>query len=429
MNTSRQNANGWRQSNSNLSGLNGRFTPVLSRQAISLTLWLQLLSGGSGSRLFRPVCGNATGVNHRVFPRIAFLIFCVLPVSLFLVNCGKRRPPLPPIERVQQRTEALSGVQRGNLVLLSWPAPQRNAADGSVQSIRRVDVYRLAEKPRAPLGLTEEEFATRSTLIGSVTYDQIKKAGDVLTYTDTLELAGEPARLRYAVRYVNASGQRAAFSNFLVIEPAARIAQAPTLLETGKEVSEEAITILWKAPTVNIDASSPVNLLGYNVYRMEEAENEISDAPVNSTPVSSTEYRDKNFRFGETYRYVVRALSLGTEGRQVESLNSNSISITPRDIFPPSAPASPRIGPAPGRLSLFFPANPEADIAGYNLYRSADPDLPKDKWIKLNSELLTKTTFHDDRVESGKQYYYYLTAVDRAGNVSAVSEVVSETVP
>jgi fibronectin type 3 domain-containing protein len=348
---------------------------------------------------------------------------------LFLVNCGKRRPPLPPIERVQQRTEALSGVQRGNQVLLSWPAPQRNAADGSVQSIRRVDVYRLAEKPRAPLGLTEEEFATRSTLIGSVAYDQIKNAGDVLTYTDTLELAGEPARLRYAVRYVNASGQRAAFSNFLVIEPAARIAQAPTLNETGKEVSEDAITISWKPPTANIDGSTPVNLLGYNVYRMEEAENEISETPINSAPVAGTEYSDKNFKFGENYRYLVRAVSLGTEGAQVESLNSNLISITPRDTFPPSAPARISVVAAPGRISLFFPTNPEADIAGYNIYRSIDPDLPKDKWTRLNSELHPKTTFQDEKVESGKQYYYYLTAVDRAGNVSPPSEVVSETAP
>jgi hypothetical protein len=352
-----------------------------------------------------------------------------MPTVLFLVNCGKRRPPLPPIERVQQRTEALSGVQRGNQVLLSWPAPARNAADGSVQSIRRVDVYRLAEKPRAPLGLTEEEFATRSTLIGSVDYDQIKNASDVLTYTDTLQLAGEPARLRYAVRYVNNSGQRAAFSNFLVIEPAARIAQAPTLNKTEKEVSETAITISWAPPSANIDSSTPVNLLGYNVYRMEEGEDEVSEQPLNKSPVAGTEYSDKTFKFGETYRYIVRAVSLGTEGAQVESLNSNSISVSPRDIFAPSAPTSISLAPAPGRLGLFFPANPEADIAGYNLFRSTDPDLPKNKWDKLNSELLTKTTFQDEKVETGKRYYYYLTAVDRAGNTSEPSEVVSETVP
>jgi hypothetical protein len=361
--------------------------------------------------------------------RSVVLVFCILPATLFLLNCGKRRPPLPPVERVQQRTELLSGVQRGNQVILSWPAPRRNASDGSVQSIRRIDIYRLAEKPRAPLALTEEEFATRSTLIGSVTYDEIKNASDFVTYTDTLELAGEPARLRYAVRYVNAAGQRASFSNFLLLEPAARIAQPPTIIATGKEVGEDAITISWQPPTANIDGSTPVNLLGYNIYRVAEPESEISQ-PINDSLISGTQYQDRNFKFGETYRYVVRSVSLGTEGGQVESLNSNSISVPTRDTFRPSAPASITVGAAaPGRLSIFFPANLEADVAGYNIYRSTDPDLPKDKWNKLNSALLTRTTFQDEKVESGRRYYYYLTAVDQAGNVSEPSEVVSETVP
>jgi hypothetical protein len=361
--------------------------------------------------------------------RPIFLVFCLLTSAFGLLACGKRRPPLPPVERVQQRTELLSGVQRGNQVILSWPAPRRNAPDPSVQSIRRIDVYRLAEKPRAPLPLTEEEFAARSTLIGSVTYDQIRDAGDVLTYTDTLELAGEPARLRYAVRYVNASGQRAAFSNFLLIEPAARVAQAPTIVATGNEISEDTITITWQPPAANIDGSTPVNLLGYNVYRLDESQNEITGAPINSSLISGTQYSDKNFKFGETYAYVVRAVSLGTEGGQVESLNSNVLTVSPRDTFPPSAPTSITIAAAPGRLSLFFPANPESDVAGYNIYRSTDPDLPKDQWNKLNPELLPRTTFQDERVESGRRYYYYLTAVDQAGNVSPPSEVVSETVP
>lgn len=319
-------------------------------------------------------------------------------------------------------------MQRGNQVILSWPAPRRNASDGSVQSIRRIDVYRLAEKPRAPLALTEEEFATRSTLIGSVTYDQIKTASDFLTYTDTLELAGEPARLRYAVRYVNAAGQRAAFSNFLLLEPAARIAHPPTIIVTGKEVGEDTITITWQPPTANIDGSTPVNLLGYNIYRVAEPESEITQ-PLNDALISGTQYQDRNFKFGDSYRYVLRSVSLGTEGGQVESLNSNSISVSPSDTFPPSAPTSITVAAAPGRLSIFFPANPEGDIAGYNIYRSTDPDLPKDKWTQLNQGLLTRTSFQDERVESGKRYYYYLTAVDHAGNVSPLSEVVSETVP
>ena len=272
-----------------------------------------------------------------------FLAAVCLTAVVVSAGCGKRRPPLPPVERVQQRTELLSGAQQGNRVILSWPAPQRNAPDSSVQSIRRIDVYRLAEKPGTPLPLTEEEFAARSTLVGSVTSEQIKNDGETLSYADTLELAGEPTRLRYAVRYVNASGQRAAFSNFLLIEPAARIALPPTLVTTGKEISEDAITISWQPPAVNIDGSTPVNLLGYNVYRMDEAQNETSQTPINSAPVSGTEYVDKNFKFGNTYRYIVRAVSLGTEGAQVESLNSNSLSVSPRDIFKPSAPAKASI--------------------------------------------------------------------------------------
>lgn len=349
--------------------------------------------------------------------------------AFVIVGCGKRRPPLPPVERVQQRTELLSGVQRGNQVVLSWPSPLRNAPDESVQSIRRIDVYRLAEKPKAPLPLTEEEFARRSTLIGSVTYDQIKNATDTLTYTDTLELAGEPTRLRYAIRYVNASEQRAAFSNFLLIEPAARIAKPPTLMSTGKEIGEDAITITWQPPDSNIDGSTPVNLLGYNVYRLDESQSDVSQSPLNSSLVSGTQYVDRNFSFGENYRYVVRSVSLGTEGAQVESLNSNSLPLSPRDIFAPSAPASITIAAAPGRLSIFFPANPEADVAGYEIYRSTDPDLPKERWTKVTPAPLTKTTFLDENVEAGRRYYYYIKAIDQAGNVSAPSDVVSESVP
>jgi len=332
---------------------------------------------------------------------------------------------------VQQRTELLSGAQQGNEVILSWPAPRRNAPDSSVQSIRRIDVYRLAEKPGAPLALTEDEFSARATLVGSVTFEQIQTAGDVLTYHDALELAGQPTRLRYAIRYVNASGQRAAFSNFLTIEPAARIAQAPTL-STDVKILEDSITLSWQSPAANIDNSTPVNLLGYNVYRTDESQTEPANQPLNSAPISTTTYADKNFQFGNNYRYIVRAVSLGTGGAQVESLNSNAVTVTPRDIFAPAAPERPSVDnpePNSARLAIFFAANKETDIAGYNIYRSTDPDLPKQNWTKLNQSLLTRTTYQDDKVESGKTYYYYIMAVDKAGNVSPPSEVGSEKAP
>ncbi len=277
--------------------------------------------------------------------------------------------------------------------------------------------------------MTEEEFAARSILIGSVSYEEIKNTGDNLTYTDTLQLAGVPARLRYAIRYVNAAGQSAAFSNFFLMEPAAKVAEPPTIIKTGSEYSETANTITWEAPQKNTDGSAPVNLLGYNIYRTATSQPKSGQSPLNQEPITTTHYEDRNFKFGDKYVYVVRSVSLGSEGKPIESLDSNSITLAPIDTYRPAAPEHVSVGPAPGRLSIFWVANSEPDLAGYYLYRSTDPSLPKKKWLNLTPTLYTKTTFTDLNVESRKTYYYYVVAVDTAGNESLPSEVASDTVP
>jgi hypothetical protein len=363
-------------------------------------------------------------------PASVFFALCLLLSASFVLSaCGKRRPPQPPVERVPQRTELLSGVQRGSQVILSWPAPRRNASDESVQSIRRVDVYRLAEEIDDPVALTEEEFSTRATLVGSVTFEEMQRAGDTLSYADSLSLT-EPVRLRYAVRYVNAANQRASFSNFLLIEPAARVSLPPAL-DPQPEITQEAVRLRWQAPSANVDGSTPANLLSYNVYRVAASQNETARAPLNPEPLNGAAFADQTFRFGEEYSYVVRAVSLGTGGEPVESLNSNAVNVTPLDVFKPAAPEglTAVATAAPRRISVFFAANRETDVAAYNVHRSTDPNLPKEQWPKLNPTPLERTTFQDDAVQSGTRYFYYVTAVDRAGNVSPPSEVANDLVP
>lgn len=357
-------------------------------------------------------------------------ILCLLTLVLISVSCGKRKPPLPPIENINQRVEQLSGYQQGNRVILVWPAPLRNASSGSVQSIRRIDVYRLAESPDDPLPLTEDEFSSRSVLIGSVPYDEILKPRANLSYVDSLERARQSVRLRYAVRYVNSSGSRASFSNFLLIEPTINISLPPVI--TGKEESEDYVKISWSNPQQNIDGSTPSNLLGFNVYRVAErfdlsAVQKL--ASLNSQPLNSNSYSDTTFKFGESYKYIVRTVSLGADGEPIESINSNEITVSPKDVYSPSAPAAVSVAASTGRISLFFPNNPEKDIAGYLIYRSTDQTLSAKDWTKITSELLTRTTFQDANVETGRRYYYYVVAVDSNGNVSMPSEIVSEIVP
>lgn len=338
--------------------------------------------------------------------------------------CGKRKPPLPPKERVEQRAE-IGGFQRGTEVILSWKMPARNAPDGSVLNIDRIDVYRLAEPVTSPQGLSEEEFAARSVQIGTIPVTDADFGLKTMTYRDSLQFAGQQARLRYAIRFVNKSGQKAAFSNYFLIEPAAKVASAPSGLSAV--VSQESVRLAWAAPSVNVDGTTPANIIGYNIYRSESEK--VPAVLLNKETVIDSFFADATFAFEKKYFYFVRTVSLGTGGESVESAESNIIQVETVDTFAPSAPSSITIAASPTTISLFFPANPEPDVVGYKIYRSTDREKPLTEWELMTPDMISVTTYQDSRVASGTTYYYYVTATDKYKNVSEPSSIVSETVP
>jgi hypothetical protein len=337
-------------------------------------------------------------------------------------GCGKRKPPQPPRERVTQRAD-ISGTQRGNRINLEWKMPAHKAGDKSILSIDHVDIYRLAEPLKSSLSLTEEDFANRSTLIDSMPVKDTDY-GKTLNYIDRLEFAGQPVRLRYAVRFVNNANQKAPFSNFLLIEPSEKVALNPTDLQLA--ASEDALVLTWTAPEKNINGSTPANIMGYDVFRRKAGGVFIK---LNKNPVTKTEYNDHFFDFGARYEYYVQTVSLGGNAQPIDSVESETATITPRDDFAPSAPSAITIAAAPGNISIFFAANPEKDIAGYEVYRTEDDAVAKKDWKDLTPKLLQTNVFQDTNVESGHKYFYYMIAVDKAGNTSEMSEVVTETAP
>ena len=183
------------------------------------------------------------------------------PLALFAlaaligVGCGKRGAPIPPRERVLQRIE-LDGFQRGNQVILSWKMPARNAPDRSILNIDRADIYRLAEPLNSTLTLSEEEFANRSTLIAAMPITNVDFGAKTLLYKDTVAFVGQAARLRYAIRFVNASGQKAAFSNSLLIEPTSKVASVPGSLIA--EASQDAVRLLASNTSIRIETKPAV---------------------------------------------------------------------------------------------------------------------------------------------------------------------------
>ncbi len=347
------------------------------------------------------------------------IILCC--AATFFSACGKRRPPLPPVERVFQRAE-ISGKQIGDRIDIVWKMPARNAGEGSTLKITRVDIYRLAEELSDPLSLTEAEFASRSTLIGSIPISDADFSLREKVFSDKLQIVGQKARLRYSIRFANKEGQKASFSNFFLIEPVQNIARSP--LEFKSTVTQDAVVLSWTPPSANLDDSKPVNIVGYNVFKIIE-----DKAPrlVNPKPVEEPRFSDSDFTFGKRIRYFVRTVSLGRNAEAVESFSSETIEVLPVDNFPPAPPEALTVASAPGVVSLFFAFNLEKDVTGYQIYRSTDNSLPLSEWDLLTPDSVESNTFQDKTTKAGVTYYFYVIAIDGAGNKSAPSEVVSET--
>lgn len=345
-------------------------------------------------------------------------------VVLTSLSCGKRTAPLPPTERVSQRA-TISGIQQGDQIIVSWKMPARNTSPNDALYIDKIDVYRLAEPLNSSQQITEEDFSNRSTIIKTLPVGENDFALKTFNFNDELTFSDQAARLRYAIRYVNKSGQKAAFSNVIIIEPSARVAGRPENLKF--EITQEAILLQWSKPQANVDGSTPVNVLGYNIYRRTEDADGLKK--LNSTPVTDTNYSDNFFDFEKKYSYSIRSVSIGSNGEPVESISSEESEITARDTFPPRAPESITIAAAPSSISLFFAANSEKDIAGYKIFRSTDRSVPLDQWVQITPEAIKTNTFQDQNVQTGSRYFYYITAVDVFGNTSQPSQIAEEAVP
>lgn len=354
-------------------------------------------------------------------------IFCILNTIFFIISCGKRRPPLPPVAR-QKNLADLTITQQGNLIVLKISPSNSSMKD----QIKQIEIYRLAQARSAQSSFySEEEFASRSTLVGVLPVQSSQSSNPTVssnfyTFTDQLNALQPNVRLNYAIRLISENDRRSGFSSLTVIEPNFKIANPPVLTKITN--SEKIVKIVWDKPNSNVDQTSPASLLGYNIYR-RKADSSTQIQKLNQSPLTETIYEDSAFEFDQEYLYFVRSISLGNNNALVESSDSNSLSIKLIDVFAPAPPQGLTVAAAPNRLSLFFAANNEPDLAGYNLYRSLDSLKPLEQWNKINSVLLTTTSFQDLQVESNQKYFYYLKAVDRAGNSSEASAVVSETVP
>lgn len=183
------------------------------------------------------------------------------------------------------------------------------------------------------------------------------------------------------------------------------------------EVSGNEVDLSW-------NASSGDNVAGYNVYRSTSSFSDIAQATkLNNQLVTETSYTDASVSRGTTYYY--RLTAVDNEGN--ESDLSEQVSATPQDVSPPAPPTDLSASVSGEQVDLGWSANSESDVAGYNVYRSTVSFDATGSATKLNSSLITGTSYTDSDTELGTTYYYRVTAVDSDRNESGLSEEAAAT--
>jgi fibronectin type 3 domain-containing protein len=143
--------------------------------------------------------------------------------------------------------------------------------------------------------------------------------------------------------------------------------------------------------------------IGFHVYRsVNEHLPFMFWERLTDEPIPEGSFNDPTAEVGQRYYYKLT---------QVDSEGNESAPTTPKSAY---------IDHAGNR----FAQNPLVDFAGYNIYRSADKNVPLDRWEKRNQEPLPTNEFKDEGVKSGEVFYYYVRAVDSHGTESAPGEIV-----
>jgi hypothetical protein len=411
----------------------------------------------------------------------------VIMVVAFAVACGKKGPPLPPLVRVPAAPADFTAERRGTEIRIQFTVPSTNTDGTKPANVARVEVYRFTgpsdtsdqqllklgtrvatvpvKAPRDPDVTTEEDEPQEEPELEDEGLDQ----GSVAQFEDELgsvpsssqeeakprratngeaaagPLVGVPALAPatiYAAVGLNKRGRKGPLSKRVAVPlvPPPRAPSPPTIT-----YDETAIHVVWPPVASIASAQGPrsenelpsrvvgfsLPTVGYHLYDVSPASAPVGGpAPksaaagqqrLTQTPLTEPRYDDSRIEWGATRCYTVRTVeTIG--GLPLESEAPPPQCQTLVDTFPPSAPKDLQLVAGERSINLIWAPNSEKDLAGYIVLRGVSPE----KLESITPMPLADPTFTDS-VQPGARYVYAVEAIDKAGNISPMSNRAEET--
>jgi hypothetical protein len=352
-----------------------------------------------------------------------------------LAGCGAPGIPIPPSLELAKPVTDLRAVRKGDKVYLAWSVPVETTERRAIQRPGPTRICRnLGEtitECGIPIGAIPPANAAPTKPPSS---SKNSSAAPRLTsgYTDTLPAAVQihaNDQVTYSVEALNASQRSGGLSNQV------QVPAAPALLPPANfraQVTTEGVVLSWTEVPLPTEPPGLRHL--YRVYRRRkgfDTSTLAGEIPLGNPP--ALQLVDRTFEWEETYSYRATVVTLiardGKPGLQVEGEDTPTVTVFAHDVFPPATPAGLQavfsgVGQAPF-VDLVWAPDTEADLAGYNIFRREQGGQP----TKINSDSVKGPSYRDAGVQSGKTYFYSVSAMDVRGNESARSDEANEAVP
>lgn len=376
-------------------------TTATTPTIVSTTVW----SAAKASLKWTPVAGSTTyNVYRSTSPNVA------------LTAANKVNALTGPVTALEYTDSTLSSATTYYYKVTGITATGETAASSEIW-------LKTLAAPNAPTGLTAVASGTTkidlswTAITDAVGYNVYQSRSPSVQLTTTNKLAviptGTTAQITglyagtlyyYKVTAVNANGESIG---------SAEVSATTTALP-GVPTGVSATSV--NATQINVSWTAVTGAASYNVYRSNNS------ALVGNT--TQTTYSDTGLTPSTSYGYFVRAANAAGE-----------VSINPSTVVSATTAALPS---TPTGITGTTTSATQFDIGwtnvtgatGYNVYRSASPNVQIIPGNKINTAPLTVGPFSDTALTAATTYYYKVTSVNAAGESLGSLEVsVSPPMP
>ncbi|MGH9636935.1 MAG: fibronectin type III domain-containing protein [Candidatus Angelobacter sp.] len=357
--------------------------------------------------------------------RQIFRFLLVAGFGIWCTGCGVPGAPLPPSADIPRFVGDLKAIRKGDTVTLTWTTPTETSDGELIRKPGKMLVQRaMRSGPNSDL-----VFQTISELPLQPTLKEGR--GEQATAKDTLTNLSGPRSSGFAVYMVLAQGRNGKSFGLPNRVSVPLVPNLPPLRKLSASLVPAGIMISWEPSGPGPSANTQTQYAYKIMRRLQGSKDPVvvtqvkADDPANS-------FTDTGIEWEKSYQYWIVPVTLWQDGNrkgEIEGDDSPIVDVLAHDSFPPANPSGVEAVYSPATTNSFiditWTANTEPDLAGYNVYRRRENELP----VKINSDLIKTPRFPDPGVEPGMKYFYSVTAVDLRGNESGKSEETSETVP